>query len=140
MCLVTQSCLTLLGDPIDCSLQGSSVQGNFQAIILEWVAISFSRGSSWHRDRTHISCLAGWLFTMEPPGKPMFFLYLMTLNTTTYFFCIIWDGTWFHYFSQLHNLKIGTVFSMIVLNCYYLNRLFQRFFTHLKKVSWNLIL
>ena len=43
--LITQSCLTLC-NPLDCILQGSSVHGIFQARILEWVAISFSRGSS----------------------------------------------------------------------------------------------
>ena len=42
---VTQSCPTLC-DPMDCSLPGSSVHGIFQARVLEWVAISFSRGSS----------------------------------------------------------------------------------------------
>ena len=42
---VTQSCLTLC-DPMDCSLLGSSIHGVFQARILEWVAISFSRGST----------------------------------------------------------------------------------------------
>ena len=42
---VTQSCLTLC-DPVVCSLPGSSVHGILQARILEWVAISFSRGSS----------------------------------------------------------------------------------------------
>ena len=42
---VAQSCPTLC-DPIDCSLPGSSVHGIFQAIVLEWIAISFSRGSS----------------------------------------------------------------------------------------------
>ena len=42
---VAQSCLTLC-DPMDCSLPGSSVHGIFQAKVLEWVAISFSRGSS----------------------------------------------------------------------------------------------
>ena len=40
---VAQSCLTLC-DPMDCSLPGSSVHGIFQAIVLEWIAISFSRG------------------------------------------------------------------------------------------------
>ena len=44
-CLTAQSCLTLY-DPMNCSLPGSSVQGIFQARILEWVAISFSRGFS----------------------------------------------------------------------------------------------
>ena len=49
--LVTQSCPTLC-DTIDCSPQGSSVHGILQARILEWVALSFSRGSSLLRDRT----------------------------------------------------------------------------------------
>ena len=56
---------------MDCSLPGSSVHGISQARILEWVAISFSRGSSPPRDQIHVSCLAGRVFTMEPPGKPM---------------------------------------------------------------------
>ena len=46
---VTQSCPTLC-DPMDCSLPGSSVHGIFQARVLKWVAISFSRGSSQPRD------------------------------------------------------------------------------------------
>ena len=47
--LVAQSCLTLC-DPMNCSLPGFSVHGILQAKILEWVAISFSRGSSQFRD------------------------------------------------------------------------------------------
>ena len=43
--LVTQSCLTLC-DPVDCNPPGSSVHGILQARVLEWAAISFSRGSS----------------------------------------------------------------------------------------------
>ena len=49
----------LFSDPIDCSLPGSSIHGIFQAIVLEWVAISCSRGSSWPRDQTQVSCIAG---------------------------------------------------------------------------------
>ena len=49
-----QSCPTLC-DPMDCSLQGSSIHGVFQGRVLEWVAISFSRGSSWPRDQTRVS-------------------------------------------------------------------------------------
>ena len=48
---VAQSCLTLC-DPIDCSLSGSSVHGIFQAVALEWIVISFSRGSSQPRAQT----------------------------------------------------------------------------------------
>ena len=51
---VAQSCPTLC-DPMDCSLPGSSVRGIFQAIVLEWIAISFSRGSSQPRERTWVS-------------------------------------------------------------------------------------
>ena len=54
-CLVAELCLTLC-DPMDSNLSGSSVHGMFQERILEWVAISFSRGSSQPRDQTHISC------------------------------------------------------------------------------------
>ena len=43
VCSVAQSCLTLC-DPMDCSPPGSSVYGIFQARILEWIAISSSRG------------------------------------------------------------------------------------------------
>ena len=50
---------------------GSYVHGIFQARILEQVAISFSRGSSRLRDRTHVSCIAGRFFTTEPTGKPI---------------------------------------------------------------------
>ena len=53
---VSQLC-PILRDPMDCSLPGSSVHGIFQARVLEWVAISFSRGSSQPRDRTWVSCI-----------------------------------------------------------------------------------
>ena len=51
---VAQSCQTLC-NPIDCSLPGSSVHGIFQATVLEWIAISFSRGSSQLRAQTRVS-------------------------------------------------------------------------------------
>ena len=54
--LVAQSCPTLC-TPMDCRLPGSSVHGISQARILELGGISFSRGSSWPRDRTCFSCL-----------------------------------------------------------------------------------
>ena len=52
---------------MDCIPPGFSVHGIFQARTLEWVAISFSRGSSPTRDRTWISCVAGRFFTTKPP-------------------------------------------------------------------------
>ena len=59
----------LFCDPKDCSPPGSSVRGIFQARILEWVAISFSRGSSHLRDWTASPALAGGFFVTEPPGS-----------------------------------------------------------------------
>ena len=54
---VAQSC-PILCNPIDYKLPCSSFHGIFQARILEWVAISFSRGSSWPRGQTWVSCIA----------------------------------------------------------------------------------
>ena len=68
---VTQSCLTL-SDPVDCSLRGSSIHGILQARILEWVAISFSRGSSWPRNQVWVSRLQADTLTSEPPAKPWY--------------------------------------------------------------------
>ena len=57
------SCLTLC-NPMNCSLPGSSIHGILQARILEWVAISFSKGSSRPRNRTKVSHIAGRRFTL----------------------------------------------------------------------------
>ena len=53
-----------LCDPMDYSLTGFSIHGIFQARVLEWVVISFSRGSSWPRDWTQVSHIAGRCFTL----------------------------------------------------------------------------
>ena len=74
--LVTQSCMTL-SNRMDCGPPGSSVHGILQATILEWGAISFSRGSSQHRDRTQVSCIIGrsvaiwakWFKALLKPGS-----------------------------------------------------------------------
>ena len=50
-------------NPMNWSLPGSSVHGILQARILEWVAISFSRWSSWPRNQTQVSCIAGRFLT-----------------------------------------------------------------------------
>ena len=77
---VTQSCLTPC-DPMDCSPPGS-VQEILQARILEWVVISFSRGSSELRDWTLVSCTAGRFFTHwatkeDPKRDPIVALILL---------------------------------------------------------------
>ena len=80
--LVAQSCPTLW-NTLDCSPPVSSVHGILQARILEWVASSFSRGSSQPRDRTQVSCIAAAAKSLQscptlcdpidgsPPGSPV---------------------------------------------------------------------
>ena len=53
-----------LCDPMDCSLPGSSVSGNMQARIMEWVVLPSSRGSSWLTDKYRVSCIAVRFFTI----------------------------------------------------------------------------
>ena len=70
--LGAQLCPTLC-DAVDCSPPGFSVHGILQARILEWVATPSSRGSSWPRNQTQVSCIAGRFFTVwanrEAQGK-----------------------------------------------------------------------
>ena len=61
---VSQSCPSLC-DPMDCNLPGSSLHGILQARVLEWVAISFSRGSSQPRDQTWVSRIPGRHFNLR---------------------------------------------------------------------------
>ena len=75
--------------------------GKNQARILEWVAISFSRGSSWPRDQTHISCIGKWILTTEPPGK----------NLSTGLIAFAQN----HRFSlSLPSLNVGALFSSLL--------------------------
>ena len=79
---VTQSCPTLC-DPTDCCLPGSSVHGILQERILEWVPIPLSRGSSWPRNWTWVSCTVSGFFTVwatrEAPHQKSW-LYLELIN------------------------------------------------------------
>ena len=64
--------------PMDCSPPGSSVHGIFQAWILEWVAISFFRGSSRPRDWTWVSCIIGRRFTTWATRETLMHLWLLS--------------------------------------------------------------
>ena len=78
-----QSCSTLC-NPIDCSPPGSSIQRIFQARIVEWVAISYSRESSRPRDWICISCFLDWQMDslpLEPTEKPLCLrLFMITME------------------------------------------------------------
>ena len=96
--LVSQSCLTLC-NPMDGSPPGSSVHGILQARILERAVISFSRGSSWPRDQSHISCIDWQVgsFPLSHFGSPVLYQYRVTCE--------------FSFF-----LSLGKLFSTIGLN------------------------
>ena len=70
VCVCAQSCLTLC-NPMDGSPPGSSVHGISQARILEWVTISFSRGSSRPGTEPMSPAWEGGFFTAEPPEKSL---------------------------------------------------------------------
>ena len=72
--VVTKSRLTLC-DPRDCSPLSFSVHGISQARTLEWVAFSFSKGSSWPRDQPVSPALQADSLTTEPPGKLTLYMY-----------------------------------------------------------------
>ena len=70
ICSASKSCPTLCS-LMDSSSPSFSVHGISQARILEWVAISFSRGPDWIKDITHTPpALADGFFSTEPPGNP----------------------------------------------------------------------
>ena len=77
VCVLVAQLYPTLCDPLGYNLPGSSVHGILQARILEWVAISFSRGSSQPRDQTRVSCITGIFFTSwtsrEAQGMPNYF-------------------------------------------------------------------
>ena len=81
--LVAQSCLTL-GDSMDWSLPGSSVQVILQARILEWIVIPFSRGSSRPRDWVQVSCIAGRFFTAWATRETHPYIYWIRIP-------VLWD-------------------------------------------------
>ena len=65
---------------MDCSLPGSAVHGILQTRILEWVAFPFSRGSSWTRDWTQVSCIAGRFFTIWAIREALTLVYFVFIE------------------------------------------------------------
>ena len=89
-------------DPMDYSLLGSSLHGILWARILEWVAMPSSRGLSWFRDQTHISCVscnAGGFFTHRATWEALFsstaryyvirICYVLPFHSTNLYFCCL---------------------------------------------------
>ena len=86
MCVCAHLCQTPC-NPMDGSPPASSVPGIFLARILEWVAIFYSRGSSWPRDWTHVSCISKWVlyhcatWEFHPLATPLPAVFIAVLFT-----------------------------------------------------------
>ena len=80
LCAQSLSRVQLFATPWTASLPGSSVHGILQARILEWVVMPSSRGSSWPRDQTHVSCIADRFFTISATQKAPVYLLLRLKN------------------------------------------------------------
>ena len=112
VCVHAQSCLSLCY-PMDCSQPGSSVHGIFQASILEWVAIPFSRGSLTQGSNLS-PALTGRFFTAEAPGKPLVFWRTTKIfSTVAVQFYIPTSSVWG--FQFLHNLSNTFLFLIIII-------------------------
>ena len=111
--LVTQLCLTLC-DAMDCGLPGSSVHGILQTRILEGVVIPFSKGSSWPRDWTQVSCIAGGFFTIwasrEAPWYECIPSNLICWNLTPKVMAL-GDGVLWKWFSSVQLLSCVRLFA-----------------------------
>ena len=96
MCSIAQLCSTLC-DSMDYSPSGYSVHEIFQARILEWVAVSFSKGSSWPRDQMCTSCIDRWILyhcaTWEKPRIKKKVNYIETkFQNTKKYNIVIWKN------------------------------------------------
>ena len=106
---VAKLCLTLSWPHGD--LPGSSVHGTLQPRILEWVAMSSSRGSSQTRDWTHVSYNAGRFFTTEPLRKPKRVLWLTNHRTTTSILYLLSKKI-----KHFHTKTLKTIYSFLFVH------------------------
>ena len=90
LCCCCLSHTWLFCDLMDCSPLGSSVHGTSQAGILEWVAIPFSRGSAWPRDRTCVSALQADSLSLSYLARPL------RHNGCYFLHWLLWESGGFH--------------------------------------------
>ena len=108
-------------ESMDRSPPGSSVHGISQARMLDWIAISFSRGSSWPRERTHISCFTSWFFTAEPLGKLLFSSFMKAFFPGE--FCNFMSWLIGNGFPKIHLLRLCSAF---IVTKYFKNTVINR--------------
>ena len=120
-----------LCNPMGCSPPGSSVHGILQVRTLEWVAISFCRGSSWPRDRTCVSWTGRWILYHWPPAdsshslssmpgalpKSLHAISIVTQQGRCYHLCIFRTGKG-EWLPQSHSADMNTLFP-VALNTFW---------------------
>ena len=102
---------------MDCSPPGSSVHEIFQARILEWVAISFSRGSSQPRDQTQVSCTAGRFFTDRATRKAL--ITLDRLNNLLQFYISTCSFTLLFYVMEIAFFPLNFINYPLLSSTFY---------------------
>ena len=95
---------------MDYSLLGSSVHGIFQARVLERIAISFSRGSSWPRDWTQVSRIAGRRFTVRATRESG-----TCIRTGLNFIVVVWPILWHHYWLNFDSTYLTFFYSVFCI-------------------------
>ena len=107
---------------------GSSVHGTYQARILEWVVISFSRRSSWPRDQTRVSCITDWPTGEAPFGALTYalsklynrfflaidFCTLLTQNLDTYMCVCVYTHTYTHHLVRF--VEVNCILSLLSMS------------------------
>ena len=132
---VAHSCPTLWGS-LDCSLPGSSAHGIFQARVLEWVAISFSGGSSRPRDWTRVSHTIGRALPSEP-GKPYICKYMVFGRKYVDCTDAIYIHTHTHTHTHTHRCNIVLVFCWYLKNYHPLCGLSSTHFPSHSFLTWK---
>ena len=125
---VAQSCLSLC-DPMDSSPPFSSDHGILQARMLEWVAISFSRGSSRPRDRTRVSCIIGRHFTVWTIPFNVLFPFISDISNLYSFYLNVLEACWFYWSYQRISFWFRLFFLLVSYFQYHLFLLSYYFFT-----------
>ena len=131
ICLVPQLCPAFCNPRAD-SPPGFSVHGILQARILEWVAIPFSRGSSWPKNWSEVSCIAGRFFTIWATRETHLCLISRVLIIDSYSFYLLFSV----FLCEGRSLKLpAPPFLLTSLSTYFLKEIFY----NVPLIFWNKI-
>ena len=127
---------------MDCSLPVSSIHGIFQARVLEWVAISFSRGSSWPRDQTYVSCMGRRILyhwaTMKPSKEQAYFNFVAAVTVQWFWSPRKWSVTVSVFSPSICYEVMGPGITIFIFDCWVLSHLFHSPLSPSQDALWSL--